>query len=155
MPAQQDTSTLSQYSGVASPGLIDKHVVATDFIAGASITRGQWVSLDVAQSTSTKIINYVVPAGATPVATGDALAIGVSQSTVSAGAVCSVLIEGYCDFALTDDTSVTAAGLALVAGKTVVGQADAIEATDLAPSVGTSLAASASGVGQVWVKRKF
>lgn len=156
MPSQQDTSTLIQY-GRTPPVLLDTHVVSTDFLAGAPIARGQWVSLNAGLATSTLSINTVVPAGTQPdvVATGDALAIGVSQATVAAGQTCSVVIEGYCDYCLTDDTTVTAEGIPLVAGKTVAGTADASEASDLAPAVGVSLSASASGVAQVWVKRKF
>jgi hypothetical protein len=152
MASEQFIGTLAPYT--PNGDKIDTHAVRVNFIASVNIDAGEWVALDTSK-TGAERVQYVVLSGATPVATGDALTVGVCAVRTPAGGLCPVVIEGYVEAAKTDDTSVTAADIALVGGKTVTAQADAYEATDLTIVNGFSLGASAAGLAPVWVCRRF
>lgn len=119
------------------------------FLAGGTITKGQWVAFDNSKTAANKTL-YVVAADV--VANGNPRVVGVAMHAASAGGKVKVCIAGYC--AVASVTTGVAAD-ALLCIDTTIGRADTYTAADLAGPVGVCLTLAASHVSDVIVKRQF
>lgn len=162
------TNTLIQYleetqvtglGGTVTVGASTSNRSQTEtFVAGGTITVGQWVQFDTSAS-GASIVATVIPASAAT-ATGNPLVCGVcigsadSSGLLTAGHKVTVVVSGFVG-AANVDAAVAAAGVALVVDNTGAGIANAYAAADLAPACGVSLGASAAGKAPVWVYKQF
>jgi hypothetical protein len=131
---------------IDTPAALDRRTVKR-FHANGAITIGDWVSLDVAQTHSARVITVIEAAA---VAAGNPLVVGVAITTGVAGGFVDVVTRGYVEGASVAN-AVNASGLALVVDGTAAGQAVAIVAADIAPPCGVSLEAAAGNLADVFV----
>jgi hypothetical protein len=110
------------------------------FIAGGSITAGDWVGFDVSQSDSDRAA-YVVQGSA------DALTFGVALETATSGAKIRVVVKGYVEGALTD--AGVSSGEALTSHAS--GACDTYANTDTTPVIGVALETDSGTTCDVYV----
>lgn len=125
------------------------------FIAGGSITAGQWVSLDLSQSPG-EVFNTVVAADSDAASTSNATVVGVALDAGSAGAGIRVIVAGYAAVANIADaaTAGVALGISSTAGRAAGFAVQADTAAWPGPAFGVSLGTPSSNVGSAWVFRK-
>ena len=143
------TSTLIQYldktqntasGGTVAVGASSSNRSETEtFLTESAITKGQWVSFDIAQTGASKVLVVVT---APLVANGNGAVIGVALESVTGTATSPqpirCCISGFCE-ALVDSVNVTAARTPLVVDTGTAGIASIHATTDLAPACGLSL----------------
>ncbi len=150
------SSPPGSYSVVATPDVSNRRQVET-FLAGATVTLGDWVAWDTTKTGAERAL-FVVPAAT--FANGNPLVVGVvlssaeSTGALTAGSKINVVISGYCENAKVDN-AVAAAGVALVVDATGAGIANALAAADTSPACGVSLEAAAAGRCDVIVIKQF
>lgn len=128
----------------------DTRQEVVSFVAGGSITAGDWVALDTSQ-TGPNRVNTVVQAGV--VSTGNPRTIGVAKNSASSGGVVEVVISGY--VAEANILTGVTAGTALIGGKTTAGRAADIATTSLSGPCGVALGTAASNIGPCLVFKQF
>jgi hypothetical protein len=143
------TSTLIQFIDAGESASTSHRSQEETFLAGGAIAAGDWVSLDTTQTGADKALYVIEAAGG---AAGSGLPCGVALEAAASGEQVRVCIAGYCASASVLN-AVAAAGVPLRISATA-GAADA--ATGGAEAViGTSLAAAAANVAEVWVYKRF
>ena len=146
------TSNLLQQLGVAADGFgastSNRRQVET-FIAGGTITVGDWVAFDTTRTGADKLLT-VIEAGAS--ANGTATVVGVALAAATVGQNVEVIVSGYAAAANTNGAP--GAGAPLVV-QTAAGAADAAGAGITAPPCGVALAASVANKAEVWVYKRF
>lgn len=163
------TSTLIQYletsqvsglgvSSAIGPSTSDRSQVET-FLAGGSITAGDWVAFDTSKTGANRVL-YVVQAATVAGAgsAGNPLVVGVAKSTVTSGAKVDVVVAGYVASANVDGAVV--AGSPLCGPFTIAGRADINVAASTSGLCGVALDADgvaplAVNYAPVWVCKKF
>ena len=150
MFSKMATSTLIQYldktqntvsGGTVAVGASSSNRSESEtFLTESAITKGQWVSFDIAQTGASKVLVVVT---APLVANGNGAVIGVALESVTGTATSPqpirVCISGFCE-ALVDSVGVTAARTPVVVRAGTAGIAGAVTpATDLAPQCGLTL----------------
>lgn len=140
----------SDGSGVLSDGDLSSRRQVETFLAGAAITAGEWVILDLSKSADLQCV-YVVKAPASSVS---AAVMGVALADAASGARVDVVVRGYAASA-TVNTS-TAAGNALFCGGTAAGTAEPYsQATATVAPCGIALDDDTAGVAPVYVCGQF
>jgi hypothetical protein len=147
------TTVPGSYTVVTTPDVSNRTQKET-FLAGAAITKGDWVAFDTSATGAVKVLTVIQ--ASTSFALGNPLVVGVAlNAATAAGERVEVCVSGYCDIANVA-AAVAAAGVALVVDATLAGRAVAIAAADTANACGVSLAAASAGnVGEVWVYKQF
>jgi hypothetical protein len=131
-------------SSIDIPAALDRRCVEV-FLAGGTISAGDWVALDTGETGSARAIQVIEAAA---VATGNALVIGVALEAVVAGEKVTVVTRGYVEGASV--TTGVALGAPLVVD-TTAGRADAAAAADVAPPCGVALELAAGNLADVYV----
>jgi len=146
------TTVPGGYTVVTTPDVSNRTQKET-FLAGAAITKGDWVQFDTSATGAVRVLT-VIQAAANGL--GNPLVVGVAlNAATAAGERVEVVVSGYCDIANVA-AAVAAAGVALVVDATLAGRAVALAAADTANACGVSLAAASAGnVGEVWVYKQF
>lgn len=119
------------------------------FIAGGTITAGDWVAFDTTQTGAERVAT-VVQAGV--VATGNPLAAGVAVRGAASGEKVDVVVAGLATNANVDGAVV--AGSPLSAGAAVAGRAGIATAASIVVC-GVALEADTANVASVWVYKQF
>ena len=130
------------------------------FLAETTITAGQWVQFDTAQSGASKVLVVKTAVPGPGVAAINALVVGVALDSVVGTATAPqpvrVVVSGYVETA--NITTGTAVGepLGLTSGATA-GKCDALAAaiTNGASPCGVALSVAAANVGSAWVYKQF
>jgi len=156
------TSTLIQYLettqvsglGVTSsigPATSDRSQVET-FLAGGSITSGDWVIFDTSATGPTRVLQVIK----SPATAGNPLVLGVALNTVTSGQKVNVVVSGY--VASANVVSGVLKGEAIVSSGATAGRAlkYATGTHTNAGPCGVALEdASAGNVAAVWVHKQF
>ena len=133
---------------VALPTASNRRQIET-FIAGAAITKGDWVMFDTSATGAARVLTVIQ---ATFAATGQPLTVGVATQTVASGAEVEVVIAGYVEGANVATAVTVGQGLSISA---VNGRGAAYAAAALAPACGVALEGAASNTCDVWVIKQF
>lgn len=152
------TSTLIQYLesaqvtglGVSAPvgaSTMDRSQVET-FIAGASVTAGDWLMFDTSKTGANKVLTVIQ---CTNVALGNPLVVGVALNTAATGEKVKVVVSGYVASANVD--AGVAAGNSLVVD-TTAGRAHAGATGDIG-FCGAALTAAVANKAECWIFKKF
>lgn len=119
------------------------------FIAGASITKGDWVQFDYANQSGVGDVGVVIQAA--NISTGNPAAIGVAIETGVSGKPVRVQVAGY----IASCNNSASAGDPLTVGGTTAGRAEVAAASDLAPVIGFATADSSGNAGPAFIFRRF
>lgn len=119
------------------------------FIAGGSITAGDWVQFDASGQTAIGDVCVVVQAAV--VATGNPAAIGVAVEAGVSGKPVRVQVAGY----IASCNNSASAGESLIVAGTTAGRAEAQAATDLCAPNGFATADSSSNAGPAFIYRRI
>ena len=155
------TNTLIQYLGtsqttglgVSSPvggDVMDRSQTET-FIAGGSITAGDWVIFDTSATGANRVLQVIQ----SPATAGNPLVVGVATETVSSGAKVKVVIDGY--WATANVVTGVLKGEAVTTSGATAGRALKYATgthTNTLPC-GVALADAAANVAPVWVFKRF
>ena len=147
------TGSPGSYTSVSIPDVSNRRQVET-FIAGATVTPGDWLQFDTTESGATIVATVIE---ATNVALGNPLVVGVclgsaeTSGALTAGSRINVVVSGFMETANVDGAVV--AGSPLVVD-TTAGRAHVAVTGDLSVC-GVALAADVANVAPVWIFKKF
>lgn len=149
-------TTLSNPIGAFGGGADGYWCRKIQLVASVALTRGALAWLDVASGVPQ------VGVFATDIDSGSdgSILLGVVDAAAAAGAVCTIITEGYCGY-VTTDTNAAVGGIGLVvegsAAENIAtnGALGDISATVVQWVVGTFLTADVGSVGTIWVRPQF
>jgi len=145
------TTVPGGYTVVTTPDVSNRTQKET-FLAGAAITKGDWVQFDTSATGAVRVLT-VIQAAANGL--GNPLVVGVAlNAATAAGERVEVIVSGYYETANVAN-AVAAAGVALTVEAAGVGQAVALTAADVGPACGVTLGAPVANVAPVWVFKRF
>jgi len=147
------TGAPGSYTVVTTPDVSNRRQIET-FIAGATLTVGDWVAFDTTKSGAVRVLTVIQAAN---VALGNALVCGVvigsaeTSGALTAGSRVNVVVSGYVEGANVDG-AVTAGDPLVV--DTTAGRAHVGVTGDIG-FCGVALEADVANKAAVWVYKKF
>jgi hypothetical protein len=146
------TGSPGSYSTVSTPDVSNRSQEET-FLAGGTIAKGDFVSLDTTKTGDQKALFVLtVDTSGGAVALG-VPTVGVALASATAGQKVDVCIAGYC--AQANVLNGTAAGIALTVDTTTSGRGVAADAANVNICAVSLTAAGASNTAEVMVIKQF